>query len=142
MWNKTIAISVAVVLLQCSVSDDERCPAGFTYRPESMSCHKNESDTSLENDGSPDDSLDGGNIQGMGISCVDSKECEAFTADYCAVNPLSKQGFCTLKNCEPGDCPGGYTCCDCTMSPLVDQEEACIADEFVADLQALAKCVC
>ena len=142
MWSKAIVISLALVASQCTVSDDERCPDGFTYRKDTMSCHMDEDTSGNRPDASPDAATGQGAFQGIGTSCKENKDCADFAADYCAVNPAVGVGFCTVKDCEPGGCPAGYTCCDCRESSMVDQEAACITDDYVAGLQALAQCTC
>jgi len=142
MWSKSIFVSLALLAFQCTVSDAERCPDGFTYRKDTMSCHKDGDSISPWVDAAPNDASSPDSIQGIGAPCTTGKDCETFSADYCAVNPMAGAGFCTINDCEPGDCPATYTCCDCRQSSLVDQEEACIMDQYTEQLQALAGCTC
>ena len=145
MLHRIIAIGGFLLAVQCTVSDDERCPEGFTYRSDTMSCHKNEvdSDTLDENDASPDGSPDSGKAHGIGTACrKGTDDCEGFEGNYCVDNPVGEGGFCTISNCVPADCPVGFTCCDCTQSTKVETIKACIPNDYVSALIGYANCTC
>ncbi len=96
-------------------------------------------------DASTDDtSTDDTGPTGLGDSCADAPEvCEGLDADFCAVNPIAPQdAYCTLRDCSPGACPGGYQCCDCTTSSILPKEEACLKDADAALAGTAAGCTC
>ncbi|MDD5306173.1 MAG: hypothetical protein PHU25_02520 [Deltaproteobacteria bacterium] len=119
------AVTTALLLLiGCTPSDSERCQSGYLFHPENGSCQPIEdggtdSETSNLDAGNPDagnpDGGDTGDLPtGLGESCTDNEQCADYEADYCAINPLTQEGFCTVENCtvSPDDCPQGYRCCD------------------------------
>ena len=112
----------------CAMDHDDRCPDGYTYHPETVSCSKN-----------PDDAGgDGGSASGFGKSCTAASDCTAADVDYCVVNPATKAGYCSMEGCVPGGCPGGYGCCDCAALGL---PVICVADADIGSFIGTA-CAC
>jgi hypothetical protein len=71
---------------------------------------------SYDTDGEPYPvDTDTGADSGIGTECSDDTDCAGLEADLCALNPMDTEepGYCTLVDCEPGECPGDYQCCDC-----------------------------
>lgn len=103
-------------------------------------------DDTSTGDGTTDDtSVDtSGGPTGLGASCADNPDaCEGLDADFCAANPIAPQdAYCTLKDCSPGACPGGYQCCDCTASTILPKEKACLTDADAGLATAAAGCTC
>lgn len=75
--------------------------------------------------------------EGMAVTCTTPAECPLPPADYCLVDPASGSGACTIDDCAPGDCPGGWTCCDCTR---VGMPAFCIPDQNAVQLESLCAC--
>jgi hypothetical protein len=139
-WFFVILSTIAVSWLGCSIDDGDRCPDGYFYVPEILACcvegevyvadagicrePPEPPDTETDED---DGGADGGDPSGLWEPCNAQEECEGFDADYCAINPLTDEGYCTIE-CEVGDCPDGSQCCDCTNE---DYPIACILDEDV-----------
>jgi hypothetical protein len=84
-------------------------------------------DTDTDTGDTETDTPDGGDDSGIGTTCSSSEDCADFEADYCALNPLAPEdpGYCTFENCESGECPDGYQCCDLTGLGLT---VACLTD--------------
>ena len=78
-----------------------------------------DSDTDSDTDGDAGDD-DGGVPTGLGEPCTETDNaCAAYEANYCAWNPQTSTGYCTVINCSqtPDDCPADYHCCDFTFTP-------------------------
>ncbi len=96
-----------------------------------------DTDTDTDSDTDSDAGVDG-----MGEICSGDQDCAQFeTADFCAVNPLTQEGNCTVADCVGGDCPDTYLCCDCIASGVF--EKTICADEANAgSLVSMAGCTC
>lgn len=148
-----LPLMVAVgALIGCTPSADERCDEGFVWDGASHTClceddgvwdsddrvcrpRDTDTDTGTgtgHDAGNGDGGADSGDTDtgteelpaGQGDDCVttDSVPCPG-EADYCAVQPGSTQGYCTMQGCvkEPADdCPTGFRCCYFTISPIPD----------------------
>ncbi len=152
----------------CGFPEDMRCPDGFMYHEESATClseeelaQDTETETATDTETDHGQDLDGGAdgtvedtdtdtgdvFDGIGTPCADDAACASFNTDYCAVNPLTGEGYCSAMDCDSGGCPDGYKCCDCTnsQSPLpgvvVPQVVACLTDDDVT-LVEMANCTC
>ncbi|MBN2528279.1 MAG: hypothetical protein JXR76_17940 [Deltaproteobacteria bacterium] len=113
----------------------------------------NDSDTTTPPDTdsattAPDSDSDSDSVPAT-TACESDADC-ADNGDltYCLVNPLpNQQGFCTIGDCEPGDCQAGYACCDCDGVAIPDSipwdlsEPTCIPAEGSTVLGALG-CAC
>jgi hypothetical protein len=145
-----------LVTASCSIANDDRCPSGYFWKDDYMSClpivdsgtdTDTDTDTDTGTDGDTDTENDGGSLDdsgapkpGFGIECTDESACEDYLADYCIVSPLAptEPGYCTVENCSASDCPDGWQCCDCTALTWV---KACMDDENAATAASL-KCTC
>lgn len=108
---------VIMMAAGCGLPDEDRCPGGYTYNPDKLACEKNETgDSQAGSDNASDtatDSIGDDTPTGIGQECADNDDCADFEADVCAVNPMTKVGYCTIVDCSPGECPSGYQCCTC-----------------------------
>ena len=113
------------VCLSCSISEEDRCGAGYFY--EEGNCYEDlESDTDsdtgahTQQDSGVDDG--GASPMGLGAPCSDQSECAQYQADYCFLDPThpKMEGICSVRGCttQPDDCPPSYLCCD--FPPLGD----------------------
>ncbi len=133
------------------------CPEGTVFDSPSDSCVEVEEDTATDTDtdsdidagggadggdsDDSDDTQDTGDTatEGFGVECSQESDCAEFeVADFCALNPLSQQGYCTLENCEADDCPDTWRCCDCTS--LLGWV-ACLDDGYAATAEKMG-CIC
>lgn len=132
----------------CSLTDDERCPGGFEFHSPSETCLK-----SADTDKPPVTSSDGGDGStdtdtglepGIGLPCQNHGDCAEYQADFCVLNPVSKNNYCSMEPCTDTGCPEEYICCDCTDSPLdqVQHASACLTtdDAYVARTFAYCRC--
>jgi len=100
-------------------------------------CVARQPDGGNDDGGNDPDGSNGGDQDlpaGMGDACEDDSGCTQ-EATYCAYNPMSQSGYCTLKDCtvEPNDCPAPYTCYDMSvMSPTLPT--VCLSEEDCAAL--------
>ncbi|MCU0662382.1 MAG: hypothetical protein MUC50_08675 [Myxococcota bacterium] len=164
-FSETTLVAFALlglVVSACTLSDDERCPSGYAFDTETKTCKSKdcgegfvfneqtllceEIDTGPGTDSGND--TDGEPLCGQGHELGD--ECDSdgdCTPCVCFKNPLhlSDPGYCTQQDCAPGNCPGGYNCCDCTKSELAQQmgldRVACVT-ESDATVAAGAGCEC
>ncbi len=143
---------LVAALLGCTMADEDRCPPGTEYVTSGKYCRDidtggdGDTDTDSDADADAGDAADGsatdGPPSGMGETCMVDDDCEGYEADYCGIDPLSGSGICTVLDCNPGECPDGYQCCDCTQSTLVPQEVACIPDDLAGLAATAANCTC
>lgn len=155
-----LMMCVAVLFATCSPPDDERCGEGFVWQDYScVPCDEasTDSDSDTDSDGDTDadtdsdsdtdtdsdtdsdtDEPDGGLPDGMGEPCTDGGgECDGLEADYCIINPMSGDGYCTIQGCatDPDDCPDGYTCCDFPTSFEIDN--TCVTDADFKEMSSI-----
>ncbi len=52
--------------------------------------------------------------------------------------PTTEMGFCTIKDCQPGNCPTYYQCCVCEIAGglFPAPPNTCVGDDFVDSLTA------
>lgn len=144
----SVLVLSSFLVVGCTLSDDERCPDGYSYYPEIKACC-DENDVFNETDKICEPPADTEPVDtsvetpsGLGDECTEQSACEGNEASYCAVNPLEGTGYCTTNECAPGDCTAGYSCCDCTTSPVLPKENACLTTAD-ADLAAsMGGCTC
>ncbi len=115
-------VVATVFFASCAIPDDERCGDDFFYDEETKSCKQttpaDTGDDTEEEDGGPQDSGadDAGDAisTGMGEYCESDEDCAGYDADFCALDPFTQAGGCTIKNCieEPDNCPPGWVCCN------------------------------
>ncbi len=140
LFGWSIALVAIVASTSCTIDDEDRCPSGFFYVPEIESCclegHVYDPTNPLLCASPPpdagvdsDSASDSDGIDGLGTECTDDSACAGLEASFCAVNPTTGSGYCTLLDCAAPDCPTGYQCCDCTASQAVAQEIACLTDD-------------
>lgn len=81
---------------------------------------------------------------GLGESCDDDNGCATFQASYCLKDPTAPNdpGICSVPNCTPADCGGGFTCCDCTPSALVTWPTPVCAPSSDAGTLGSVGCTC
>ncbi len=143
---------VFLVSFGCSIDDADRCEKGFTWDPDVQSCRKDaeDTDTATSTDADADadadadtdtdtdtevdagdDSGDADTVSGLGEECWDQDECAEYEADFCVLSILKPDdpGFCSIKDCNPGGCPDGYQCCDCSG---LGSDIMCLTDEGAA----------
>jgi hypothetical protein len=110
----------------CSISDVDRCPSGFIYQPENMTC-KVVPDASAAGDqdaAPPSISADAQALAGeaggpsFGSICATTSECASSATNYCVLLPGSASGYCSKANCS-NECPSDYKCCNCPAIALV-----------------------
>jgi hypothetical protein len=124
----------------CALDDSDRCVQGFVYHTESRTCIP--VDTASEDSGM---SQDGSIPNGFGQPCVDDDACAAYDEDYCVIDPLTQTGkYCSLTDCTPGGCPNGYSCCDCTLTPLdiIAKIVVCLTTEDASIAGNVGQCNC
>ena len=132
------SVICSLPLFSCSLKDSQRCSKGQRY--EGKLCYVVEDANAIDVDVETDSATaeegevtaeEGGqgSDTGIGTACSQHSDCEGLTADYCATNPATKQGICTIQNCTPStsDCPKGYTCCKLTIQ--VGYPDLCIPDD-------------
>jgi len=122
------------LVVGCAPTDDERCGSGFVWQENT--CFEEDgtdSDTGPAGDGGADG---GGELPtGLGETCTDEGgECDAYEADYCAIQPGGDTGYCTVLGCSasPDNCPGEYLCCD--FPDGFDIDNFCVTE---ADLELM-----
>lgn len=136
---------LTLLLAQGCVSDDERCDDGQRY--ENGGC------VEILGDGGGADALGSDTAQqdaeigdapalpsGMGDVCSGPTDCAGKEADYCLIQPPSTSGVCTIQDCNAtaNDCPGGYSCCDFSVTSVPN---FCAADDDYATLKSMAMCL-
>lgn len=156
--SSLLVLSISLAQSACTLPDDMRCPKGYFYVPELLSCCLDSDifngmyceppepvDTDpVEDSGMPSDGGEQTGESGIGTTCTSSLDCAAFEANYCAVNPLGPN-YCTFENCGSTaipECPVGYSCCDCTASTMLDKTRACLTDSDAILAQGMANCTC
>jgi len=114
---------------ECADSDTHAdCPQGGDA----------DTDTDTDTDADADAGPDGGGGSGLGTVCSSSDDCAELEAGFCALSPLAPEepGYCTFENCNAGECPSPYLCCD--LSGLgygiacLDEEDTATATGFGA----------
>ena len=113
---KPTTILFLVLALSCELSDEDRCPDGLYYQKESRTCHADKEGSGHKFDSGTDQdsqTSDGTGISGLGEACHYNSDCEKYDAKHCLNQAEGQEGACTLINCEHGQCPEGYICCDC-----------------------------
>lgn len=134
------AIVGGVLLVSCTFDDDERCAKGYAYDAPSHACvvveetddtTNSDAETGTSTQAGSDSSADTDETDetGIGTPCTpDGNECDGLEASYCAMNPVSGTGYCTLEGCtsDPSTCPPSYTCCD---MPFPKIPNFCATDE-------------
>ncbi len=157
-----IALSLfgsAALVAGCTMSSGDRCPSGYHWDPDNTVCKKCDEDEVWDTEGyeclpdsdtgtgtgggtDTDTESDSGGVSGMGESCSSDDDCSDYDADYCAINPMTQEGYCTIDDCAPGGCPAGYQCCDCSESTLLPQISACISEDEVDLVEGMGGCTC
>lgn len=123
-------LALGMAMPGCGVSQEDRCMDGYYYNKAWNTCEllpdaalpdATPTDAGPEADGEITDggSTDGGSESGIGDFCTESAQCTK-AADFCAVNPITTEGYCTFNNCTNGSCPAGWMCCDCTFQGAGD----------------------
>jgi hypothetical protein len=115
---KTVfVIAGALAVVSCTVGED-KCGKGF--KEKLGACAKVTATGGRTSVASTDADLDAlgeenqpETVSGLHDSCQDQSDCANKGADYCAVDPTTGIGFCTIKDCtvNPDSCPGEYLCC-------------------------------
>lgn len=172
-WRYLLSLCAILFLMAgCSIPDDKRCPAGFTFDSETMTCVKDvdagaDADSDADSDADADSAVDGGPDSGdgggdadsdadtdgpptgLGETCQDDEDCVGFDAANCVKNPLApaEPGYCTVVDCEADDCPDPYACCDCrdSTSPLLPADykrKACLGTKEANLAKSIGKCPC
>ena len=80
-------------------------------------------------------------LTGLGEPCQEPVDCEAFEADYCAMDPTVGEGACTVSNCTIGpddDCPGATKCCQ--FPPSIPYPTFCLPEEVWNELNSDIGC--
>ncbi len=140
------------VLVGCD-DDYELCPEGYDYNQDVRLCMKAFSFDDTSTGG--EDTTDGdagtagdGAVSGSGIGepCADQPDCAQYEASACAVSPMTpdEPGYCTFADCDPGGCPAGYKCCDCSTSTMVPEDQrgvVCLRDAMAA-MAGMGGCMC
>ncbi|MCP4679959.1 MAG: hypothetical protein GY854_31600 [Deltaproteobacteria bacterium] len=79
--------------------------------------------------------------EGFGEYCTSSDDCVDFSpGNFCAIDPTTQDGYCTVENCVSEDCPEAWQCCDCSGVPIVGWF-ACVTDSD-ADFVSTIGCSC
>ena len=109
----------------CSLSDEDRCPSGYEYKPDDQFCYKIV-------DGGDGDS---GPVseENFGQECQTDGDCSGGNALYCAIPFNEDTGECVYTDCHGGDpeCPAGYFCADCRQSSIQElQMTMCLEDSW------------
>lgn len=122
LWGSSICVLLAT---HCTPTNDERCDSDDDYDPKTGNCippgadGDGDSDTGGISDGGVDDGGTGDLPEGFGRPCTDTgNECEEYPeATYCAVDPNTSIGACTVADCtaDSGDCPDDFGCCEMVM---------------------------
>ncbi|MCP4601770.1 MAG: hypothetical protein GY847_14845 [Proteobacteria bacterium] len=160
MYRSQLLMPVAVLTaISCSIDDSDRCPSGYTWAEDYLSCIEVPTDTEdtagLDTESETSTDLDAGPFDGgidtdepdigYGTECFDDSHCASFTADFCNTSPIAPNdpGYCTTRDCSPGDCPDGYQCCDCRDTIFQAKKTVCLNDEQAAQVSvAPANCTC
>jgi hypothetical protein len=143
-----LVLLCAILAPACEISDADRCPDGYVYDAERRFCvvdpgGDGDTDADSDADSDADTDPDGGPPSGLGEACASQEECEGYDADYCAINPMTSVGYCTIQDCEMGACPDGYQCCDCTSSGVLPPGVACLTDSDATQASSvLGGCTC
>lgn len=116
LTTTSLAVTVAVAI-SCSVGSDV-CGEGYVEKL--GACQKKDETGGTNPTATSDADLDAftddaknETITGLGDDCVEQSNCEGKDADYCALDPVTGVGVCTITDCttDPDNCPVGYRCC-------------------------------
>lgn len=132
--------------LGCAVSDDDRCPEGYKYNPETFNCSIIPLDSAVAKEAQASKEASATKAEagaaaptGLGTACNPSSggaECTGFEANFCAGSGTT--GSCTLKGCKgKNTCPTAYTCCDCSG---VGSTDFCVSDAKVEQTKQYCTC--
>lgn len=112
--NYHISFLLLFLICGCNIADSDRCGDSdkFYYDKVPQKCLLRET----TDDGGTADSGDDDFPTGLGEICHEPSDCEDFEANWCAISEFKPDGFCTIQNCIPEDCPEAYRCCDCTVA--------------------------
>jgi hypothetical protein len=141
--HHTLFFLALAIAASCSISDDDRCPAGYTYDPTVKACHTLPDAATVAKDtavtpATPDD---GGaeDVEGatFGSPCQGAAECMSATTDYCVALPGSAGGYCSKSQCT-AECPTDYRCCNCAAFGLV----VCLKAQDATQATAAYGCSC
>ena len=126
-------------IVGCDIPASERCGEGdkFEWNPESRKCKLRDTDTS--DGGTGDSGTDGDLPSGLGEPCTKQEECEGFEANHCNARDVRPNGYCSIKDCQPGECPAEYQCCDCTVPGF---GISCVSEIDVSAAENIMSCVC
>lgn len=108
----------ALLSFGCTISEEERCAEGYTWDTTYRLCLQEKIDDSEKIDTEPQ-------ANGVGTHCFEDSDCTSLELEvnYCLIDPMSPEtgGMCSVWECEAINCPGPYSCCDCTAtgSPAV-----------------------
>jgi hypothetical protein len=111
------AVAAAIAVASCSVGSN-KCGNGF-YETQGA-CKKGVATGGTTSTAINDADLDGlagdgstETVTGMGDECTTQSDCAGKDANYCALDPTSGVGLCTIEDCttSPDNCPSGYRCC-------------------------------
>jgi len=122
---------IAMLVTACDIPDKERCGKNYIYKKigANSACYPVDAGNTGDQDGAPpkdngadgdgdagEDGGDGGDASptGMGVTCKEQGDCAGYDADYCAINPTTQEGGCTIQDCtlSPDSCPKDWKCCD------------------------------
>lgn len=155
-WEVITCALALLMVSSCTMDDEDRCSSGYEYNSEYKYCFipdtgsapdtESASDSDTEPldaglaDGGGGESTDTGGDTGsavvetgIGTHCESDEECAGLVANYCVT---SGGGYCSIKGCVGGDCPDGYTCCDCagvgsyTSSACLNPESATLGSQY------------
>lgn len=120
-----VLLVVAVCVASCSISDSDRCPAGYAFLEKEKVCWEvRDEDTETDEVPQPDAGDDTGSVDsgaqdpdlaadGFGKVCGNADDCDG-AADYCLAMP-GEDGTCSYTDCDSGrECPADNVCCNCT----------------------------
>ena len=145
------AVALAGLGAGCEMSDGDRCPNGYHYDPINTVCEVcaedevwNETTYACEadTDSGTDTGTGGEAPTGLGEPCQSDADCAGYEADFCAVNPMSGDGYCTIEDCALGECPAPYLCCDCTESTMLPPGFACLTEDDASLASSMGGCTC
>ncbi|MBN2804749.1 MAG: hypothetical protein JXR91_16760 [Deltaproteobacteria bacterium] len=149
----------ASLLIGCSMDDSDRCSKGYEWNSDFKICLEEDFEFDTATDTGSDtgsDSLDQGSDSdtatdttngefGLGESCMTDDDCSGFEAAMCLKDPGKPDvaGFCTIQDCQPSDCIGDYSCCDCTESLFYPMDyPICVVNEGLDIFVGTLACTC
>ena len=125
-----------LVIVACTIDDEDRCPDGFYWDGDFKSCFEEEVEDAGDCVIPPE--------TGYGRECFQSSECEGREAAFCLTNPLTpgEPGSCTIGDCVAEDCLCDTVCCDCAAVPQITWGvPVCIGQENAGLLGGMG-CTC